>query len=402
MLLLAPDAMFDSLFAVTVCDQRVAQILSFGAAAWYSGMWYLRWVRAARQDLRWGQLRLFCGLVCAGSVAGTVAWCASLQKNAVFYEIEAPGVTRRQAYALLASTLRFAAVFFVMNGFEFLCLIVSKLVLLGRLADSATQSSQENVVGMSSVRRRWMNGRSLPIVYRVMAVGVVVGSATGMVSNAVACAYAVQEAILLDQASAACDNFGNETNSSLAFLSTASVVASNSATAQSFQSGCEALTLLLVTIAFAVVVSLSVAVIRIVERIGAQALLYMPNHANAQPSAMVVADTMQAAAQQRRRLIAACVIVLVTFPARAAFDLLLANALFSNVYNPSCGPCDPCQSTSFLISTWLLYTPEFQPIVVAVSSPLPLGFSIWLLTKAHARMQLIAADVQRASAGDGA
>jgi hypothetical protein len=46
------------------------------------------------------------------------------------------------------------------------------------------------------------------------------------------------------------------------------------------------------------------------------------------------------------------------------------------------------------------YTPEFQPIVVAVSSPLPLTLSLWLLTKGHARARLIAVDVQRARAGD--
>jgi len=32
---------------------------------------------------------------------------------------------------------------------------------------------------------------------------------------------------------------------------------------------------------------------------------------------------------------------------------------------------------------------------VAISSPLPLTLSLWLLTKAHAQARLIAADVQR-------
>jgi hypothetical protein len=118
-------------------------------------------------------------------------------------------------------------------------------------------------------------------------------------------------------------------------------------------------------------------------------------------AARIVEDTMQAAAAQRRRLTAACLIVLITFPARAAFDLLQAYAFFNDPLNSACRQCDPCQSTPFLINIWLNYTPEFQPIVVAVSSPLPLTLSIWLLTKSVLRVRLIAADVERARAVDG-
>jgi uncharacterized protein (DUF983 family) len=54
------------------------------------------------------------------------------------------------------------------------------------------------------------------------------------------------------------------------------------------------------------------------------------------------------------------------------------------------------------INIWLDYTPEFQPIVVAVSSPLTLTLSLWLLTKAIVRARLIAValDEERAREGD--
>jgi hypothetical protein len=111
---------------------------------------------------------------------------------------------------------------------------------------------------------------------------------------------------------------------------------------------------------------------------------------------------MQAAAEHRRRLTAACVIFLITFPARAALDLLLAYADLNDQANPAaCGLCDPCQDTQILNAIWLNYTPEFQAIVVAVSSPLPLTLSLWLVTKAHSRARLIAADVEQARVGDG-
>ena len=86
---------------------------------------------------------------------------------------------------------------------------------------------------------------------------------------------------------------------------------------------------------------------------------------------------------------------------RPAVCLNQPYAGFNSPINPACATCDPCQSTGYLISTWLDYTPEFQPIVVAVSSPLPLTLSLWLLTKAHARARLIAANVQRTRVGGG-
>ena len=88
--------------------------------------------------------------------------------------------------------------------------------------------------------------------------------------------------------------------------------------------------------------------------------------------------------------------VLITFPARAAFDLLQAYAKLNDEISIACGPCDACQSTPYIVRSWLNYTPEFLPIVVAV----PLTLSLWMLTKGHARARLIAVDVQRARAGD--
>ena len=381
------------------------QVVSFIVAALYSGIRCWRWVRSAGDErMMWGQLGLFSGMVCLGSVAGAVAWSAAMQKNSFFYEASAPGVTRQQTYMRFASTLRFGAVLLILNGFEFLFLIISKLMLLGWLVENATQSSQENVEGMSGVRRRWLNGRALPFVYRMMTGGVVVGCVLGLVADAAAGAYLVKEAVLFDQAAASCDAAGNESNASLTFNNAASAVATEAATSQSVQAGSEALTLLLVCIAYFVIVSWSVAIFRIVERVAGHALVFTVDPVNVQQpddnAARIVADTMKAAAQHRRRLTAACVIVLITFPARAAFNLLLAYAAFDDSYNTSCGPCDPCQTTPFLISAWLDYTPQFQPIVVAVSSPLPLMLSIWLLTKVHARARLIAADVQRSRVGD--
>ena len=228
----------------------------------------------------------------------------------------------------------------------------------------------------------------------------------GMVAFDVSGAYSVQQAQLSDQAAAACDAAGSDTNLSLAFNNAVQVSATKSNTAQSVQASSEALTLLLVSVAFLVVVSWCMALFRMMERDAARALLSYNNgggnmRASEANAARIVGDTMQAAAQHRRRLTAACVIVLLTFPARSAFDLLNAYANFNTPTNPACGTCDPCQSTASLINSWLAETPEIQAVVVAVSSPLLLALSLWLLTKAIARSRSIAEQMQQARAGDG-
>ncbi len=171
------------------------QIVSFGVAALYSGMWCLRRARAGGLEVACGQLGLFSGMVCVGSVVGAVAWAAFMQRLAFYYEAELPGVSSHQSYTLLASFLRLFALFAILYSFEFLCLIMCKIMLLGRLATNAAQSSQTDVPGMSGVRRRWLRGWALPNVYRVLAGAVVVGSVVSMVANSVAGAYAVQQAL---------------------------------------------------------------------------------------------------------------------------------------------------------------------------------------------------------------
>ena len=81
--------------------------------------------------------------------------------------------------------------------------------------------------------------------------------------------------------------------------------------------------------------------------------------------------------------------MLLTFLLRASFDLLRAYSAFNHQNNPLCGPCDPCQSDRVLIAAWINYTPEFQAIVVALSSPLPLVASLWLMMTKEDRMLLV-------------
>jgi hypothetical protein len=262
------------------------------------------------------------------------------------------------------------------------------------------------LLDQSSGRRQWLGEhllrRLLPHVWRifkVIAAAVVLGGVISMVAFGVAFGYSLRAAGLFNQAAAACDALGNSTNSSIAFSSEASTIFANAGTAASVQNIIEAAVLLILSTAFLVFVSLCCFIFRRAELVAAHALQNVERRPGTQEAVAIVDDSMHAAAQQRRRLTAACIVVLVTFPVRAAFDCLQGYAYFNVPYNPTCGVCEPCQSQGYLIQTWINYSPEFFPVVVAISSPVPMTVSLWLITSAHARAYAISLSILRLPLG---
>jgi hypothetical protein len=355
--------------------------------------------------------------MCVGSVAGAVSWGANMQINTLNFDHLKVASSNPEFYSTYASIQRWQAAFYIMYGMEFLSFIIPKLMMLGRLTENTTGSSKAKSVDMDRVRRQWRGGsdglrrRALPMLFRAMAAAVVVCSVVGMVANCRASAYYVQSAWLLDEAATSC---AITVNCSL-YLQSYSI-RDKAHTAYSVQSMCEAVALMITALSYLLLVVRSVALYRRAERVVATALLSLSDKSferSTLPAVFAEADytgsadstvqletssavevlegTQKAAADKRWRLIAACAIVLLSFPARAAFDLLQA---YSNINarlherNPLCGPCDACQSEQYLINTWIVNTPEFQPIVVAVSSPLPMMWSLWLMMSAWERRHM--------------
>ncbi len=284
--------------------------------------------------------------------------------------------------------------------------MIPKLMMLGRLTNNATRSLQMHAHEQGEGRFEVGSGGAVARAHRVTAAAVVLCSVVGMVALDVSGAYGAQAAGVLDRAAAACDTPCNNANSSLSLFLEALAIKSQANTAFSVQAVLEAIALLLISSAYIILVPFSIAMFRRAERVGAHALVSVAarvdaGDARSNMAAAIVDDSIQAAAQQRRRLVIACVVVLVTFPARAAFNLLNSYATFNYllVPNPACGLCDPCQSHPFIIGVWLIYTPEFQPVVVALSSPLPLVVSLWIITGAHARANAIALSILRTKLG---
>ena len=404
------------------------QVASFGCAAAFGGIWLVVWVRMIRRrlevgvnrrrdDRTWPLLGWFSGLVCAGSVAGAIAWGATMPNNAFNYESSSPGFTHQQSYALQASSSRWLAVFLIFYPMEFLFLIMAKLMLLGRLSNHAYQNYSQ---------AQHMHGRvcacdcigeyALEKLHRVLSAAAVVGSVVGMLALFIASAYNVKTAEMLDQAAAACDVKGHSTNSSNALLHDAGNLISIAGTAASVQNFVEAAVLVVMSAAYIVFIPLCVAIVGRAERslisfIGHieykqdHTTVFLPPEYNAQAAGGAAAGqkiqmrcdkgkdvlgmTLAEATAQRRRIVAACAIVLITFFLRASFDMLIAYSNFRDQKSSLCGSCDPCQSDAFLIAVWLNYTPEFQAIVVVLSSPLPLVVSLWLMMTKEDRMLLL-------------
>jgi len=333
-----------------------SQIVSFAIAGVYSGMWRLRWARHGASAKMWPLLGWFSGLLCVGSVAGCVAWGASSQVNTIFYEQFQPAkpLTRAQYYTIGASFQNWNIPFYFFGGLEFICLIIAKLLLLGRLGSNATRSLRDEVPEMGAVRTTWRGGRALPMLYKVFATAVALCSAVGMTASVAAGAYSSQAARLAKQAAAACDPLGGDTDASRLFAPAFDDALSHRYTCLAVQSGSEAVALVLVSCAYLLIVTLSVAIFRQAEKVAADALVTLQPSSEVSASMTaaiaVVDDSMHAAAEQRRRLTLACVIVLISFPCRVAFDLLQAYSAFDVQYNTLCpSPCGECQTNQYVL-----------------------------------------------------
>ena len=380
----------------------LGQVVCFMLAAIHSGMWWLRWTKEGAKSKMWPQLGLFSGLMCAGCIAGAVSWIAEMQTTSFGYQSGVSNISPQESYSLLVLSNIWNAVYAVFYPFEVVLLIIAKLMMLRRLTEYATCAQNVHkggvlvqflAVGSSCNRLIW---RAIPRVHRVLEYIILSCSLAGMVALFVSCAYALQAAHVGEQAVAACDTQGNDTNSSITLSSQASAIAITSATAESFQYLFEALTLLLISVTYAVLVPICTSTFRRAEEIASRALGLQSsdvgsNSGDNRPESVVAIldDTIHAAAEQRRNLLVACILVLSTFSLRASFDFINAYSGFFAPLSADCAVCDPCQTDRYLIQQWIEVTPEFQAIVVALSSPIPLSFSLWLMTSADTRVRSI-------------
>jgi len=258
-------------------------------------------------------------------------------------------------------SFRWLAAFVIANSFAFCCLVIAKLLVLDRMRDFAVHRA----IGMP---RWWAVGSRFLVV---AAVGLNFVGACGSVGASV---YFARAAGFY---SAAADAAAVNRTDAQTELNQGANQAQNAAKFVAVEIVCELLVLLLIVIAFCVVGVVSV------------------RRVNAALSAITDSDhpesrqTQRIGQKLRRKIVGTVGVVFVSFLMRVVFSIMfaLANALQnsgnsgSNTCPNYSGRCDPiCLNVFSKVQIWLLYTPEFQLLIVLISQPVALIIALWGMT----------------------
>jgi hypothetical protein len=318
----------------------------------------------------WRLYGWFSALSCCGSCCGAATWllyapslAAAFVSNAA--ASDGPKTTGADRSASAALQYRLHAGACVLYALEFFCLSIAKLMVLDRMMDFVVAAAAD------AARRRWAAGG------RGVMAGVVAGNAVGLYGSVAAAVHWQQAAGYATAASAA---FASNNSSAPALQLQALAAHSKHVAeqAQSVQQFAEVVVLLAIILAFAVVG------IACAHRVSSALRLL-----NAEQRAAGAAGR-----RLRLQIVATVVVVFVTFLLRAVFSTIhaLANALQDD--DSACHgdgavvTCDSrCYNVYALMRFWLVYTPEFQLVIVLISSPLALMVALWGMTSRRRAQQ---------------
>jgi hypothetical protein len=269
-----------------------------------------------------------------GSCVGAVAWTFEMMSYVNFFEgYKIPNESQE------ALGQRLYSAFLVAYAIEFLCLTSAKLMVLDRMSMFLALDG----TGTAVTRSRWAAAGHF-----VMAV-VVLGNAVGLAGSIAAAA-----------------NYQEDGTSASAY------------SALSVQRICDASVLLLIVVAFVVVGVLSA------SRVSASLL--------GVDAASAAAATGRAL---RRRMLGTTAFVFVAFLLRSVFSTFHAVAFELRDVDAACPGIDKstyCDASCYNVYThivgWMYYTPEFESIIVLISSPLTLLVALWGMTS-NATLQVM-------------
>jgi len=320
-------------------------------------------------------LGAFIALVCAGSASGIVAWSFNIRSYPPYFayiSLQATKGSRAELYRTNAAATLYYGSFFTPYAIEVLCLSLAKLLIIGRLVKHV-HVCVPMALTAGGQRQYRTTLRRIDRVY-AFCVTMCVVSGAACISGSVGATvlYLKYSAMSRSAADATNVTTGADTDASSeinALVNEGFTTAANWLTAQIVS---EVVMLFSVILGYITVGPASALVLRNIMAVIDNAL----RHAPASAKRDVLNRMMLAAASQRRQLLVCYALVLATFVPRAAFNVLNVIANVNVAYNSDCGACDECQTLGSIVSSFLNATPEFQAIVVAISSPLPLTVSI--------------------------
>ena len=304
----------------------------------------------------WQLYGWFSGLTTCGSCFGAVAWAAYMMLLVNGFKGD-DGATFAEQLSLYAQMYRWNSAFLVTYAGEFLCMCAAKLMVLDRMMVFAAPPG----AGMPKL---WAaTGRA------VMA-AVVLGNAAGLAANAAAAVH-TQKAAEAQIAASACFA-ANNTKDGHEFVLLSLHEVQLAGSISSVQSFCEVAVLLLITVAFAVVGVLCTRILYTRAK---------PIGVDAGYDAFIatVGRTL------RRQMLGTTAFIFVTFLLRSVFSTMFAVANQMRDVNSVCpdgtsGHCGSCHNVYTHLFIWMLYTPQFQLMIVLVSSPVALLVALWGMT----------------------
>ena len=252
-------------------------------------------------------------------------------------------------------SFRWLAAFFIAESCAFCCLVIAKLLVLERMKGFVSRKA-------AGMPRWWASGSRVLVT---AAVGLNIVGACGSVGASV---YSARAAGFYSAAAANSTDYQNQ-------ITEGNHLSQISASVAAIPLGCELVVLLLIVLAFSVVGCASV------RRVNAA----MSSMADSDARASQVRVKGQ---QLQRQIVVTVAVVFFSFLMRVVYTIMfaLANGLQNSGSTLSTCPdnsgrCDPiCHNVYSQIQGWLLYTPEFELLIVLISQPVALIIALWGMT----------------------
>ena len=339
---------------------------------------FYRWRRMEEEDRGrvWRLYGWFAALMACGSCVGAVTWAAMMMQLTNGFEgIASEDMAQLTSYVAL--NYSWYAAFTVTYAIEFLCLCAAKLMVLDRMSVFAAPQG-------TRLQTRWAAAG------RIVMAAVVLGNAVGLAANAAAAVHFQKAA--QDMSTASAYYAANNTKDGFSFFLLSQQEVQRGGSIASVQAFSEVAVLLLIVDAFVAAGVMSARNLTSSLLIFDQATQRVSEDGRLQLTAAAATGR-----SLRLRFVATTAFVFVAFVLRAVYSTMYAVSLqLKDTITESCPSfCDECRNEYAHMLNWMTYTPEFQVLIVLVSSPVALLVALWGMTS-NATLYLMKTSKQQA------
>ncbi len=351
-----------------------SQIICFVLSGAVQAVAFFRWRRRSdfEKQQEWCHYGWFTGLCLVGSFAGALAFAArmaQLSKNYPSRRMQMRPSPPTQAESLMISAyrgdeMRFTAAHFVLFPIELGCIIAAMLLVLRRLLQFTS--------GASSLHPSWL------LFSRAFFSVVVIFNSIGFFANVASSVYFSQGVGFTELAYEA--YYRNDSIAAAGLMQSANAQAANAIRVSSVQRFCEALALLMVIAAFLVVGVR----FHFIVRAALSTLLSVMRRAQLGASKVdrnvqLINEASVQGRHLQRKVLVTFFFIFFAVLLRSVFTIMYGVALAYQDYDNGCSPnpCNECKNVYSQILFWILFTPEFQHLVMIFASPAAQLIAFW-------------------------